>query len=117
LVGDGVINQSQADAVAEALQAKAEELREERRQWFEDHPDQRRRHFGGAFRLGALLEDGVIDAEELAELGPDHPFNDPDGPAADYLDDGQLTAEEVREIIKELREQHRAGRDANGDGA
>ena len=37
---------------------------------------------------------------------------DADGPAADYLDDGELTEEELEEIREELRDTHRAEREA-----
>ncbi len=119
LVAEDVISQQQADAVAEALSARLEEVKEELGEWREERREWRREHRGRIFRLGALLEDGVIDADELAELGEDHPFNDPDGPAAEYLDDGQLTAEEVRAIVQALREQHRLEHEEQnqGDGA
>ena len=95
LVADGVITSDQADQVAAALEAKHEELRAE----FGDRRGHRGMRGGG---LRGLLEDGVIDADELAELPEDHPLLDPDGPFADYLADGQLTAEELEEIRGEL---------------
>lgn len=96
LVADGVITSDQADQIAAALQAKHDELRAE----FGDRRGPR--GFRGDGGLRALLEDGVIDAAELAELPEDHPVLDPDGPFADYLDDGQLTAEELDEIRGEM---------------
>ncbi len=104
LVADGVISSDQADAIATAFQEKAAELREERG----DRAHRGRRDFRRGFRLRGLLEDGVIDADELAELGEDHPLNDPDGPAAGYLEDGQITIDELRELHGQLREQRRA---------
>ena len=98
LVADGVIDQGQADAVAAALRAKGEELREQREQWREENPGR----FKRGFRLGGLLEDGVIDAAEIAALPDDHPLKDPNGPAAEYLDDGQLTADELSQLREEL---------------
>lgn len=83
LVEDGTIDQGQADAIVEALTAKAEELkatRQELRQLISD-----------------LLEDGALTADELAQLPEGHPFNDPDGRFADALEDGELTIEEIRE--------------------
>ncbi len=65
----------------------------------------RPRGFRRGARIGALLDDGVIDADELAELPEGHPLTDPDGPAADYLDDGQLTVEELRELRSQLHDQ------------
>ena len=94
LVADGVITQEQADAVKEALQAKGEELRAERQERRAERKAQRE-------LIRSFLEDDVIDANELAQLGDDHPLNDPDGPAAPYLDDGQLTKDELRELRAE----------------
>lgn len=83
LVDDGTIDQGQADAIVEALTAKAEELKAERQEL--------------RVLIEDLLEDGVLSADELAQLPEDHPFNDPDGPYADALEDGELTIEEIRE--------------------
>ena len=96
LVADGVITADQAEQVIAALEAKHEEMRAE----FGDR--HRQRGPRGDSGLRGLLEDGVIDADELAELPEDHPVFDPDGPFADYLDDGQLTLEELEEIRGEL---------------
>ncbi len=110
-----VISQDQADEIKAAFEAKTEELREQ----FGDRRARKGHGFRDGFRrgfaMGGLLEDGVIDADELAELGPDHPLNDPEGPAADYLDGG-LTQEELREIHEQLRQQRcdRLGADAQG---
>lgn len=95
LVEDGTLSQDQADAVTEGLQAKVEELRE-------DHPGLGRHPLRRAFRLGALLDEGVITADELAELPDGHPLEDPDGPAAEYLEDGEITADEFRSLLQEL---------------
>ena len=101
LVSDGVIDSDQATAIAGALEAKHDEMREQ----FGDRP---RFQGHGGFRDGdrpdmpGFLEDGVIDADELAQLPDGHPLTDPDGPAADYLDDGQLTAEELEELHGEF---------------
>lgn len=106
LVADGVITQEQADRIVADLSARLEELRAEFRAQREELADgtfsHRIRGFG-RFGFGDLLEDGVIDADELAELGEGHPLNDPDGPAAEYLDDGQLTEDELTEMMEELR--------------
>ncbi|GMQ86221.1 MAG: hypothetical protein BMS9Abin07_1794 [Acidimicrobiia bacterium] len=111
LVADGVIDQGQADAIAAALRAKGEQLREEREQWREENPGRFERGFKSGFRLRGLLEDGVIDADEIASLPDDHPLKDPNGPAAKYLDDDQLTADELRQLHEELRQQRDAERD------
>lgn len=84
LVSDGTIDQGQADAITEALAAKAEAFRTERSELRE--------------MIQGFLDDGVITADELSQLPDDHPFNDPDGPFADALSDGQLTRDELAEI-------------------
>jgi hypothetical protein len=107
LVTQLTITEAQADAVQEAVAARIEELREE-------HPGAGngfRRGVRGGFIRG-LLEDGVISADELAELPDGNPLTDPDGPAASYLDDGQITEEEWQQLREELREARRAGRPA-----
>ncbi len=113
LVADGTLTQAQADAVQEALAAKAEELRAER--------EERRAERQAAREVvREMLEDGVIDAGELAELGDDHPFNDPDGRFAEAAADGQITEEELKEIAQEHRGHRRGGPssdEASGDNA
>lgn len=110
-----VISQDQADQIKAAFEEKAAELREE----FGDRGHRRGPGFRDGFRRGfdmrGLLEDGVIDADELAGLGPDHPLNDPDGPAADYVEGG-LTQQELEQIHEQLREQrpYRFGPNAEG---
>lgn len=83
LVDDGTIDQSQADAITAAVESKAEEVKAE----------------GEANRqlIKSFLEDDVITADELAQLPDDHPFNDPEGPYAEAVADGELTVEEIRE--------------------
>jgi hypothetical protein len=101
LVADGTLDRAQADAVETALREAAVDRRPLRRA--------ARRGAQAGYRLGRLLADDVIDADELATLGDHHPLRDPDGPAADYLDDGRLTIEELRAIRREWKESH--GRD------
>ena len=112
LVADGVITEEQADQVQAALEAKREELREQ----FGDRL-QRRDHRNrlGGFLHGALA-DGVVDAAELAQLPEGHPLNDPEGPFAEYLADGQLTEDELSEIREQFR-QNRGPRGFGGGGA
>lgn len=99
LVVDGMLTTDQVDAIMEALAtARAE------------RPHPVRRGMRAGWQIAELLEDGVIDADELAELPDGHPLADPEGPAAEYLDDGQLTADE----LAELRAQHRPGSQGNG---
>ena len=101
LVAAGEITQDQADTISAALAEKWEEIKAERG----ERPGRGFRHgFRRGFHAGALLEDGVIDAAELAELPEGHPFNDPDGPFADVAADGEITEEELRSVIEQLRE-------------
>ena len=91
LVANGTINQSQADAVKDALQAKGEELRAEREARREERRADRE-------LIRGFLDDDVISADELAQLGDDHPFNDPDGRFADAAADGEITKAELQEL-------------------
>lgn len=90
LVGEGTLSRAQADAVEEAIRAEAAERKPLRRA--------ARRGAERGFRLGRLLADDVIDADELEMLREDHPLRDPDGLAGPYLDDGRLTLEELKLI-------------------
>lgn len=99
LVTDGVIDSNQASKIKEALEAKHEELRE---QFGDRGPRHHGFHDGHRLDMRGFLEDGVIDADELAQLPDGHPLTDPDGPAAEYLDDGQLTVEELEELHAEF---------------
>jgi polyhydroxyalkanoate synthesis regulator phasin len=102
LVGTGDITQTQADTIIAALQEQWEEIRANR-------PEGRRGHgphrgFKRGFHLGGLLEDGVIDAAELAELPEGHILTDEEGPFAEVAADGEITEEEFRSVVEELRE-------------
>jgi hypothetical protein len=119
LVDEGTLSQEQADAVL----AKVEELKQEHREDFEAR-------FGGAPLprlerrfgfVGGLLEDGVITEEELSRFP--RIFADPEGPFGQYLEDGQLTLDELRQAAEDLWEQRselfqgleRHGRRPSGD--
>lgn len=80
LVTAGTITQSQADAIETAVDEKRAELQAEREKLRE--------------QMQTFLEDGVITADELAQLPEDHPLRNLD----QYLEDGQLTADELREL-------------------
>jgi hypothetical protein len=105
LVTDGTINQSQADAITEAVDTRRTELREQAQALRE--------------QMRTFLEDGVLSAEELAKLPADHPLRNLD----QYLEDGQLTADELRQLrgfgFGHGRGHHGqpwgAGRDRDGD--
>lgn len=111
LVAEGTIDQQTADEIAAAIEVKVEEKRASGEFGPRGH-----RHGRGHGQLEGLLDDGVISEDELTELPDDHPLNDPDGPAADYLDGG-ITEEELDEIRSEHREARAAEREAAGTGA
>jgi len=92
LVTDGTLTTEQVDAIVEAMAAARA-----------DHPRPVRRGMRAGWQIAEMLEDGVIDASELAELPDGHPLNDLDGPVAEYLDDGQLTRDELLELRSQLR--------------
>jgi hypothetical protein len=109
LVDAGTINQSQADAVKAALEAKREELKEK----FGD----RGPRFNGERRgvLRGLMADGVISADEIAALPDDHPLKNGEGPLAELLeDDGQITRDELVAFIEQRRAEREAAGEANG---
>ena len=102
LVTDGTLDQSEADAVKAGLEARHEEVRAELDEWHENNPGRAERDPA----MDGMLEDGVLDADELADLPDDHPFNDPDGPAVEFLDDGELSADELRQLGDQRRPHH-----------
>lgn len=103
LVGDGTITRDQADAIVEAAQDEAEELKEQRHERLEGARRHFRHHFRNGFRFGALLDDGGIDEDEYQSLHSDHMLKQID--VTEYLDnDGLITPEELREIFHELGE-------------
>lgn len=111
LVADDILDQSEADAVKAALEARHEEVRAELDEWREDNPGR----FERGFAMRGMLEDGVIDADELAELPDDHPLKDSDGPAAEFLEDGELSADELQQLGDQRRPHRGADRKANTD--
>ncbi|MEA3511914.1 MAG: hypothetical protein U9R51_10810 [Actinomycetota bacterium] len=102
LVADDTLAQGEAEAVKAALEARHEEVRAQLDEWRENNPGRAERDAA----MDGMLEDGVIDADELAQLPDDHPFNDPDGPAAEFLDDGELSADDLRELGDHRRAPH-----------
>ena len=85
LVEDGTIDQSQADAIVEALDAKTAEFRTAAQD------------LRGL--IAGFLEDGVITAEELDQLPDVFPFNNLERVFGDALDDGELTLDEFNEAF------------------
>jgi len=116
LIADDVVTQEQADAIQDAFRQRMEELREE----FDGFHGRRGFGFRGpGAEVRGLLADGVIDTDELTELGEDHPFNDPDGPFADAAADGEITLEELEALRGTLGfgRGERGFGDGNGSGA
>lgn len=107
LVGDETITSDQADAITEAIREKAGQLKEQRRERLEDGRPHLHHPFRSGFRFGALLDDGGIDESEYEDLGEDHPLKRVD--VDEYLDDGLITPEELREIFHQLAESRFGG--------
>jgi hypothetical protein len=80
LVGDGTINQQQADAITKAVEDRKTELRDQAQKLRE--------------QMRTFLEDGTLSADELAQLPEDNPLRHLD----QFLDDGQLTQDELRQL-------------------
>lgn len=89
LVEDGTIDQSQADAIVEALDAKTTEFRTAAQD------------LRGL--IAGFLEDGVITAEELDQLPDVFPFNNLERVFGDALDDGELTLDEFQDAFPQPR--------------
>jgi len=87
LVTSGVISQEQSDAIVAALTTRVDERRAE----FEA---QRERMQQMWTQIKGFLEDGVISADEIAQLPDDNPFTN----LSDILADGQVTQDELQSI-------------------
>lgn len=64
--------------------------------------------FRNGLGLGSVLDDGGIDQDEYDALADDHPLKQVD--VSEYLEDGQITPDELREIFSDLKD---ARSDAN----
>jgi polyhydroxyalkanoate synthesis regulator phasin len=87
LVTSGVITQDQSDAITDALTARVDERQAEaeaQRQKMEEMWTQ----------IQGFLEDGVITADEIAQLPADNPFSN----ISSILEDGQVTLEELQSV-------------------
>lgn len=110
LVADGTLDQGEADAVTTAMAEKRDELKEE----FGDRKERRAHRREMHDNIQSWLEDGVITADELAELDFDLPRLE-DGPLAEALEDGQITQAEWDAFIEERKAGHEARRSAAED--
>lgn len=101
LVDDDTITQEEADAVSAAVAEKAEELW----QRFRDEHPRKWRPFAHGLRFGELLDDGGIDQDEYDGLDDDHPLKQLD--PSEYLEDGLITPDELRQLARDLWEQRK----------
>lgn len=87
LVADGTIDQAQADAITTKLKAERDAFRADL---------QAKREAAKAVRaqIREFLKDGVITADELAQLPADNPLRNLDK----LLDDGKITLDELRQL-------------------
>lgn len=80
LVADGTLTQAQADKVVSTLETRRTEMKAERE--------------AARAQMETFLEDGVISADELAQLPADSPLRN----LGSILDDGQITLDELRSL-------------------
>ena len=89
LVAGETITQEQMDAIVTAIKEKKATIAAERT------------------RVKELWEsfwsDGVLTSAEIVQLPFADKFNDPDGPFANALEDGQISKEEFEAVAKEFR--------------
>jgi len=107
LIADGTLTDEQADAVVDAVEAKARDLIEEHGGELRERLRDGRGHWGpfkNGLRFGALLDDGGIDQEEYDALDDDHPLKQID--VTEYLEDGTITPDELRMAMADLWESH-----------
>lgn len=99
LPGDHFLFDDRFDEAWEDGELSVEDLRGPHRHW--RHP------FRHGLRLGALLDDGVIDQREYDALPEDHPLKQAD--VTEYLEDGQIAPDELREIFSDLKDSRSDG--------
>ncbi len=87
LVTQGVITRAQSDAITSALTTKVDARRAE----LEAQRQQMQQMWT---QIQGFLSDGVISADELAQLPADNPFAKLSG----ILDDGQITLQELQSL-------------------
>lgn len=110
MLADGVITEDEASELPEdhfLLDDRFDEAWEDGQLDSDDLRAWRREHrapgswFGRGFRFGALLDDGGIDQDEYDSLADGHPLKQVD--VTEFLEDGLITPEELRELKPELR--------------
>ena len=84
LVEDGTITRQQADAILAAVEEKRSAARATRQEM--------------KALLDSFWDDGVLTADEVAQLPNADRITDAGGPLADALADGQITKEEMEEL-------------------
>jgi hypothetical protein len=97
LVDEGTIGEDQAAAVLAAAESELDDLDGSRPELDRGHPG--RGPFGLGVRAGGLLDRGGISEEEYETLDEDHPLRSID--IGDALDDGLITPQELRDILRE----------------
>lgn len=73
---------------------------------WELRPHHRHDAFKRGLRFGAFADDGGIDLEEWESIPEDHPIKQIEG-IEDYLDDGIIDHEEIRELLGGFKDQLR----------
>ncbi len=99
LVDDGTLTQAQADSVKAAMVAQHDELKERREERRENRQLRRA-------QIEEWLSDGVISADELAQLPDDARLFAEDGPLAEALEDGQITQAEWDAFLEQRKARH-----------
>lgn len=110
MLDDGVITEDEASVLPDdhfLFDDRFDEAWEDGQLDSDDLRAWRREHrgpgswLGRGFGFGSLLDDGGIDQEEYDSLADDHPLKQAD--ITEFLEDGLITPEELRELKPELR--------------
>ena len=88
LVGQGVINQSQSDAITQALQGKVDQLRTQAQQQRQELQQERQ-------QIQTFLQDGVITQSEIDQLPADSPFRQI---FDNIAQNGQVTLQQLQQL-------------------
>lgn len=106
LIAKGTINETQKTAILDALQAKRDQLRADRKAAAEALRQQ-------AQQIRDFLSDGQITQDELDQLPADSPLRQ----LTNLMDDGKITTDELRSIGGGILRELGAGRGGRGFGA